>query len=327
MKTYSEDEKSEAMKLYEEGKTKRQIAKILGRTFNGVKGLLNRLRKEGALNIKRGEIFVPSEDSCELVSTDLKLFNETELKREREYIHSKFDDKRAKKILNISDLHIPFHNHNLVKAALKNPADICVVSGDLLDLYSISTFQKDKLIPLQRELSDGASILRMLSDLYPHVVILLANHEKRLLKLLQNKFYDHPELIEVFKKATNIIENMASPYGNIDVVNNWWIKIGEVIFAHPDYYSQVRVKTVQNSYEFFTSIGEDFSAVINAHTHHLSKIIYFRKLLIENPCLCHVMDYMLNGHRKNAEWICGYSLINLGKDGAADFNSTNPYIL
>jgi len=327
MKIYSNDEIDDVVKLYEDGKSKIQIGKIIGRSYYSIKGVLKRLRKKGKLTLKRSEVFFPKDPDIELAPTDLELFNETELKRERDYIYSKFDDKREKRILNISDLHIPFHDHNLIKSALKNSADICVVSGDMLDLYSVSTFKKDKLIPLQRELSDGASILRILSDMFPHVIILLANHEKRLIRLLQNKFRDQPELVKVFKEASNVMCAIAEPYNNIDIINNWWFKLGDVIFCHPDYYSKVRSKTAQNSYEFFTSLGENFEAIINAHTHHLSKIIYFRKLLIENPCLCHIMDYLLNGHRYNAEWVQGYTMLSLDQENKVDFNATNPYIL
>jgi transposase-like protein len=324
---YTDEEESEIIALYREGKTKSHIAKIVGRTQGSIKWKLKVLRQAGLLTEIRPINWGKGDTSLELAPTDLELFTETELKLEREILWTKYNDGRAKRILVISDLHIPFHNHNFVKEALKEKADLCIVAGDFLDLYSVSTFRKNKLIPLQREFSDGTSILRIISSLYPNVVMLLANHESRLLKILQNKFYEYPEIVQYFKDASNVLSRMAQDYGNVDVVNSWWCKIGQAIIAHPDYYSKIRSKTVQNSYEFFTSFGEEFQAILNAHTHHLSKIVYFGKLLIEIPCLCYIMDYMLTGHRYNAEWVQGYAILELDKDGNVERNKTNPHWL
>ena len=323
---YSEEEKQNIAEMFQKKYSYTDIAKAIGSTHEAVRGIIRRMRKNKEILNKRPEVFKPVNMDC-LVDTTLDLFSGPELKREREVLQARFNDGRAKRILNISDLHIPFHNSKLLKTVLQEKADICVVSGDMLDCYSVSTFKKDKLIPLSREIKEGTEIIRILSELYPEVVVSTANHEKRLLRLLQNKFYDVPEMVELLKENTNVLGKISTKHKNVQVINNWWFGIGKCMFMHPDFYSAGRSKTAQNAYEFLTSVNEPFDSVIVAHTHHFSKIIYFGKLLVENPCLCHQMDYIIDGHRKNAEWHFGYTIVNLDKEGNTNYNTTNPIYL
>ena len=145
--------------------------------------------------------------------------------------------------------------------------------------------------------------------------------------MLQNRFYDIPGALEFIKERLKIFDFNARVSENIHFINSWWFKIGDLIVAHPDYCTKIKGKTSQNTFEFMLSIQESFGCIVNAHLHRVNKQIHFHKLLIENPCLCHRMDYILDGHKNNAEWYKGYSDIVIDKNGKTDFNRSDFKIL
>lgn len=266
--------------------------------------------------------------------SDYELFDEARYKAERKRIYNTLADGKPKRILNLTDLHIPFQNSKVITTALNEKADICVIS-EPLDLYSYSFFRKEKDIPLARELVDARIILSELKKRYKHIVIQDCNHSKRLLKVIQSKLDAFPEIAKIIKKS-DILDLTMLIFPDKDekflVTNSWWCQVGKTIFCHPDYYSKMPLKTVQNSYEFFITLPkESFScewdSIINAHTHHGGMIPFKWKWLMENPCACHLMDYVLAGKKHNAEWHFGYSIIEQDKYGNFLPNKSRPYFV
>ncbi len=94
--------------------------------------------------------------------------------------------KKYKKLLILSDLHIPFHDPESVIVAIKKgkkeKCDAVLLNGDFMDCYASSRFQKD---PSKRnfklELSEVKKILKVLRDQFKGCPIYykFGNHEKR----------------------------------------------------------------------------------------------------------------------------------------------------
>jgi len=307
----------EIKKLYQDpAKFSTDIANITGVKHRTVKKALCYLHKKGLPYIPR----IGKHKT--FVNTELELFSENEYRREREKIYGLFDDGRAKKIIGGGDMHCPFHDEKAVRKSIEEGGDIYVVGADTLDCYSISHFRKDKIIRLQDEIVDGLYLLDLISKKFKYVVVLEGNHEKRLIKILHNRFEDKPDLIKRFEQSAHLLSDMGKVFKNVHVINNFWCKIGQTIFAHPDWYSVVPGKTVLNTYEYMIKDGQEFDCIVNFHTHRLAKMCSWRKLLIEAPALSHRMDYTRDGKKFKGEWAKGFAIINQDKQGRTDYGKT-----
>lgn len=126
--------------------------------------------------------------------------NQKKLTKEDEYASSEFFLKtqgiietpadpfvisNAKNILVISDLHFPFHDQRAIATAVEHRKDIdcIVILGDMLDFYSLSSFNKRPDMPgILDELHIGKSFLYYLREKHKKARIIFyeGNHEMRL---------------------------------------------------------------------------------------------------------------------------------------------------
>ena len=89
----------------------------------------------------------------------------------------------------INDIHVPWHDVELVDAAIDLfkdiQPDLFVINGDMQDFFGLSRFNKsyERLDNLQTELDQGKEIRRALRNAMPDAQIheTLGNHEERLL--------------------------------------------------------------------------------------------------------------------------------------------------
>ena len=106
----------------------------------------------------------------------------------------------CKKILWLSDVHIPYHSLEALTAAVQvgimEQVDTIFLAGDFMDFYGISTYEKD---PRKRsfagELEMGKVMLQKLRDIFPdqHIFFMVGNHEERLERYMRVKA---PELLD-----------------------------------------------------------------------------------------------------------------------------------
>lgn len=107
--------------------------------------------------------------------------------------------KRFKKVLVMSDLHIPYHHMEAINVALdygfSQGIDCIYINGDLIDFAPISRFLSDKdHRDMQYELDQVRSFLYGLSELGVPIFYKLGNHDERLQLHLARQ---SPELQEV----------------------------------------------------------------------------------------------------------------------------------
>jgi predicted phosphodiesterase len=141
--------------------------------------------------------------------------------------------KKYKNILVFADLHVPFHNSDALKLALKygkkNKIDALVIAGDFVDAYSISRFIKDKTkTNLQSEFDKTKQILKVIRKEFPNIKIIykFGNHEIR----QQKYIWEHSELNLKCLELENILELKEL---NIECIGeSRLIEYGKFIIAH-----------------------------------------------------------------------------------------------
>jgi predicted phosphodiesterase len=133
---------------------------------------------------------------------------------EKEWVQFKFDG--TKKVLVISDLHIPYHTIKAVTCALQDGlnegVDGILINGDLIDFHQISRFIRDpKKRTFKEEKAMVVAFLRRLRELFPkaRIVYKEGNHDERLWNYLA------PRVPEIFDdediRSALSLKNLLKP--------------------------------------------------------------------------------------------------------------------
>lgn len=226
----------------------------------------------------------------------------------RDYESGKSSVRVADRILCISDLHFPFCLPIGAFEQYKHGADTLILNGDLLDMQSISKFQKSyRISPLEEMIGCRQYLIELIEYISPkRVIINKGNHELRfgnyLAKHLDNEMqelmpetaldlmvndgfhhYDKRTHAKVwYEPLTKVFE------GQIDVsyTGEWWCKYGKTIFAHPIAYSSGMLKTTEKAANYFYRVTSDFDTVVLAHTHKLGMYVQGGVTLYEQGACC-----------------------------------------
>ena len=109
----------------------------------------------------------------------------------KSYVPFKLDQSR---VLNLSDLHIPYHSVEAIDIAinygLKKDVTAILINGDLIDMFWQSRFEKDPRARSTKEEFDAArQLLKVLRDTFPKARIIFkeGNHDERWEKWLYVK--------------------------------------------------------------------------------------------------------------------------------------------
>lgn len=111
----------------------------------------------------------------------------------REYVkefRKQNKSKKKQRIIQINDLHIPFHDKRTLEVFYKFLSDVrvdqLVIAGDLLDFYELSTFDKDpkRKFTIQDEIDQCYEVLKELKNYCPEIHFIKGNHEDRLRRFL-----------------------------------------------------------------------------------------------------------------------------------------------
>jgi predicted phosphodiesterase len=114
-------------------------------------------------------------------------------KKIREYLKEfgqENKEKTKQKIIQINDLHIPFHDKKTLDVFCKFLSDVkpdkLVIAGDLLDFYELSSFDKDPMrkFTIQDEIDQCYEVLKQLKEFCTEIHFIKGNHEDRLRRFL-----------------------------------------------------------------------------------------------------------------------------------------------
>jgi len=251
-------------------------------------------------------------------------------------------DKRARKILALSDIHFPFHNETALNQAIEDnlDADVVVLNGDIFDVFGASSYSTNKQRNILVEYNMVLNLVIKLSDLFDEVYLVEGNHERRtdtyFSKKLDPHMYalvDHDIMDRIAKgyiydedgKHVGTYKFSNVFYNRPENGNTWVCKVGKTVFIRPSGYSSREMSTIVTAQVHVDNfIGrENYDSVIMGHTHCVGKIVRCGKLLIEQGCLIQVMDYQKKGRATRRPNSLGYAVIYQDEDGNTDFNKSN----
>lgn len=112
------------------------------------------------------------------------------LKEFEEEKKNKHKEKSKQRIVQINDLHIPYHDKKTIEVFIKFLQDVkidkLVIAGDLLDFYELSTFDKDpkRKFTIQDEIDQCYEVLKEFKKYCPEIHFIKGNHESRLKRFL-----------------------------------------------------------------------------------------------------------------------------------------------
>lgn len=217
------------------------------------------------------------------------------------------------KVLVMSDWHYPFMDMKAYDIITKYAKDIykpnyIILGGDLIDLYSLSLFDKnpERASNLEDELNGLKEILSGLRKKFPKTKIyyLEGNHESRLQKYL----WRHPELSSLSAlKLDNLLDLKRLKINYIGTSPDYWKKdaghlvLGDFVIMHGDNrlngarYSQYSGYSAKNTMMTFQN------STMQGHTHRLGLVfnssIYKQIMGAEVGCVC-----LIPG---TSNWQCG----------------------
>jgi predicted phosphodiesterase len=174
-----------AKKIYSENKTQFTNVESVRNIINYYKG------KKGD---KLRKIAKPYTDYFEKLKSELP-------KGETEKVEPYYLPKDRKKVLIISDIHLPYHDDKALFEALKfgldNEVDTIYINGDLLDFALISKHENTTTKhSIKYEIDCAKVFLKGLRDMFPKALIIYkyGNHDLRFDKWIRLKA---PELLDI----------------------------------------------------------------------------------------------------------------------------------
>lgn len=217
----------------------------------------------------------------------------------------------VKEILLFSDIHMPYHDEDALRAAIMkgvtDEVDCIILNGDTLDFHWLSSFDKDPSKPkVREELEHGRWLMKALRKTFPKAQIYfkIGNHEARLEKWLRHKA---PEWIGTDEFELKILLNFTKHKIHL-IQNNTIIRAGDLFILHGhEYKGAGTVNPARNLYL------KTKSSAICGHFHRKSE--FLTKDIGEvvhgawtTGCLCELNpEYMPKGN----DWVHGFARISL----------------
>jgi predicted phosphodiesterase len=238
-------------------------------------------------------------------------------------------DKRirasAKRIVVLSDIHIPFEDSDALNAAINYTRafkpDLIILNGDVLDCYALSSYTKDPenawaTVAVERD--RGLIVQRTCREITPNVIWLGGNHEVRWDKAISHEL-EHPSprgkaVLEVlaggeispqraFERFFVASGVTWKPYGwRVELANgNLVVTHGFRLSAHSAYSARMHLERLGVS-------------VIIGHTHRMGAYhnanLRGKQGAWENGCLCDMNpEYM-----QFPNWQQGFSTVTVNGD-------------
>lgn len=264
-----------------------------------------------------------------------------------EYDYTGLDCKIARKIVSISDLHMPYVRMDLLTNIIDNhpDLDILVLNGDLFENETLSTFSKSGTLSVLDEYIMVFDLIYLLSRRFPKAKIVLTagNHD---LRRVTRKFNEslpkaahqmfRPDLIarivqgERLDRYGNLIEKVDFSNVYYDQYRPWFVQIGKTLFVHPwNRGSSKPGFTVNRCNDYlFSQYGNTYDSMVCGHTHQIYKGVVAGKLLIEQGCLADLLHYAHSADLAYTSMgLNGYAVIYQDAEGNTDFNASNVYYL
>lgn len=233
-----------------------------------------------------------------------------------------------KQILHIADIHIPFENREALYGALNlNAAADMVITSEVMDVSSQSSFGGGARVPLEQEIESTLRFLEFMSERFPLTIIVESNHEHRIKRSITRNL---PPELGFMVQEDNILELLSRPFPNVFVIPHWWIQLGDAIFCHAFKNSSILMRAgtdIDDHFKKNTALYglNPYHLIVQAHTHFLGAVYRPQLKIIEAGCACLLLEWVMQKPTKNT-WQTGYVTVVMD-DGKVDLERSREHAL
>jgi len=219
---------------------------------------------------------------------------------------------RGRKILAISDIHVPYHDKRALAEAMKLGREAgcstVIVLGDLCDFHKVSKYRHDATaLEIDEEIAQAERVLFELADKFPHRYFVPGNHEDRLKAYILDNApsLQHLEQLELDKLLK--LEEHGFKY-----VPGGFIHCGDMTFLHGH---EIRISGMDPARKLFMKMKK---SAICGHLHRPDS--HYTRDGAGNLLQCHVLGHL--GEKSPAfmprnDWQHGFAIVSVPKSGNA----------
>ena len=251
-----------------------------------------------------------------------------------------FTTRPTQRIVVAGDFHAPYHDVDAVAELIAREAgqtDLLVISGDFLDLYSVSRFEKRDSVSIYDEWAAGEALLAALAAKFPDILMIHGNHDQRIERQLRAVV--QPELAHAVEILTggnfSLLRLLAKRHPNVRISDHrasdafsidWFCQVGDLLVSHAEKFSKVPAATLRQVDEGMTEFDHVYGltpwrVLIQAHTHAHSVTAWKAdRLLVEGGAMCKTHGYQMTPRMGGRPQRQGYVTLTQ-TDGKTDINS------
>lgn len=278
------------------------------------------VRKQYKRLLSKDNSIVISKDGLEVDNICFRKY--PQVKDDIDEIYNEYKD--IDRVLVLSDLHVPYQDMKWIREQLSIAKEwgvrLVVLAGDIQDEGKFSSFEKSR-VPYKAEHGMTKTLIGEISNEF-EVVMIRGNHDIRLMSYL-SKATNSEEFSFLFEgQEIDPLAVIARETG-ISYVPHWWVQIGPVIYAHPSRYSNVELKNIVNTIDYFVYRNRDryWDTVVQGHSHKTNAGVIRGIQYFETGCSCTEIDYNYGPKQTAPVWTQGAVYLRI-EDGKLLFNKS-----
>lgn len=219
---------------------------------------------------------------------------------------------RGRKILAISDIHVPYHDKRALAEAMsigrKAGCNTLIILGDLCDFHKASKYRHDATaLEIEQEIEIAKEVLYSCADGFTHKYFVPGNHEDRLRHYILDNAPSLQGIGQLELDKLLQLHEMGYHY-----VPGGFIHCGDMTFLHGH---EVRISGMDAARKLF---GKMKKSAICGHLHRPDS--YYTRDGAGNLLQCHVLGHL--GETSPAfmprnDWQHGLAVVEVPKTGNA----------
>ena len=215
----------------------------------------------------------------------------------------------------LNDIQIPFQDRKCLDLVLdfidQLEPDGVILNGDIVDCYSLSSFNKDPhtRATLDKEIGQSKELMERL-EVIPHKIWQGGNHEDRLRRMLWAKA---PGLVSKYTSFQALFQ--LQDHGFVWKEYGDYTMLGKLMVTHGDLVNKHSAYTAKNNFD------KHGTSVIVGHTHRMGTFYKTDRngthVSYENGCLCRMDPEYVS----NPNWQHAFAVVHVAKGGMFNIQS------